>query len=135
MSTQYARPFTRRRFLTGLPVAGTVGLLELRARLAEAVQLLVEEQIDAFMVFPPLVQELQARQIGHVVVNSSFGCGKPQKAPTEHAIRTGAAFARSEACETAGDRLARSECPKDGTVPYKAVERCVRPRYAVEDAA
>jgi NitT/TauT family transport system substrate-binding protein len=36
MSTQYARPFTRRRFLTGLTVAGTGGLLGLRASPAQA---------------------------------------------------------------------------------------------------
>jgi NitT/TauT family transport system substrate-binding protein len=38
---------------------------------AEAVQLLAEEKIDAFLAFPPFAQELRAQQIGHVVVNSS----------------------------------------------------------------
>jgi NitT/TauT family transport system substrate-binding protein len=37
---------------------------------AEAVPLLVEGKIDALMAFPPFAQELRARQIGHVVVNS-----------------------------------------------------------------
>jgi NitT/TauT family transport system substrate-binding protein len=37
---------------------------------AEAIQLLSEGKIDAFMGFPPVPQELQARQIGHVVLNS-----------------------------------------------------------------
>ena len=37
----------------------------------EAVQLLAEGKIDAFMAFPPDSQELRAKQIGHVVVNSS----------------------------------------------------------------
>ena len=37
---------------------------------AEAVQLLAEGKIDAFMAFPPIAQELRAKQIGHVVVNS-----------------------------------------------------------------
>src|SRR5262245_8397465 len=38
---------------------------------AEAVQLLTEGKIDALMAFPPLVQELRAQQIGHVVVSST----------------------------------------------------------------
>ena len=37
----------------------------------EAVQLLTEGKIDAFLAFPPASQELRAKQIGHVVVNSS----------------------------------------------------------------
>jgi NitT/TauT family transport system substrate-binding protein len=38
---------------------------------AEAIQLLSEGKIDAFMGFPPMSQELRARQIGHVLLNSS----------------------------------------------------------------
>jgi NitT/TauT family transport system substrate-binding protein len=38
---------------------------------AEAVQLLTEGTIDAFMAFPPQAQELRAKGWGHVVVNSS----------------------------------------------------------------
>ena len=37
----------------------------------EAMQLLAEGKIDAFMAFPPFAQELRARQIGRVVVNSA----------------------------------------------------------------
>ena len=37
---------------------------------AEAMQLLAERKIDAYMAFPPEPQELRARKIGHVVVNS-----------------------------------------------------------------
>jgi NitT/TauT family transport system substrate-binding protein len=37
---------------------------------AEAVRLLAEDKIDAFMAFPPVGQELRAQRIGHVVVNS-----------------------------------------------------------------
>jgi NitT/TauT family transport system substrate-binding protein len=37
----------------------------------ESVRLLAEEKIDAVLGFPPLAQELRAKQIGHVVVNSS----------------------------------------------------------------
>jgi NitT/TauT family transport system substrate-binding protein len=39
---------------------------------AEAVGLLTEGKIDAFMAFPPQAQELRAQGIGHVVVNSSL---------------------------------------------------------------
>jgi len=38
---------------------------------AEAMQLLAEGKIDAYLGFPPEPQELRAKQIGHVVVNSS----------------------------------------------------------------
>jgi NitT/TauT family transport system substrate-binding protein len=38
---------------------------------AEAVRLLTEGNIDAFLAFPPAAQELRAKGIGHVVVNSS----------------------------------------------------------------
>jgi NitT/TauT family transport system substrate-binding protein len=37
----------------------------------EAPQLLADGQIDAFMAFPPFAQEVRAKQIGHVVVNSA----------------------------------------------------------------
>jgi NitT/TauT family transport system substrate-binding protein len=39
---------------------------------AEAVQLLAAGKIDALMGFPPLAQELRAKKIGHVVVNSTI---------------------------------------------------------------
>jgi NitT/TauT family transport system substrate-binding protein len=38
----------------------------------EAMQLFAEEKIDAFLGFPPQTQELRAKQIGHVVVNSAL---------------------------------------------------------------
>jgi NitT/TauT family transport system substrate-binding protein len=37
----------------------------------EAIQLLAEGKIDAYLGFPPEPQELRAKQIGHVVVNSA----------------------------------------------------------------
>ena len=40
-------------------------------RPAESMQLLAEGKIDAFLGFPPEPQQLRAKQIGHVVVNSS----------------------------------------------------------------
>jgi NitT/TauT family transport system substrate-binding protein len=39
---------------------------------AEAMQLLAEGKIDAFMGFPPEPQELRTKHIGHVVVNSTL---------------------------------------------------------------
>jgi NitT/TauT family transport system substrate-binding protein len=38
----------------------------------EAMQLFAERKIDAFLGFPPQPQELRAKQIGHVVVNSAL---------------------------------------------------------------
>jgi len=38
----------------------------------EEIRLLAEGQIDAFMAFPPEPQELRAKQIGHVVVNTAI---------------------------------------------------------------
>jgi NitT/TauT family transport system substrate-binding protein len=37
---------------------------------AQSMQLLAERKIDALMGFPPIPQELRAKKIGHVVVNS-----------------------------------------------------------------
>lgn len=37
---------------------------------AEGVQMLAEGKVDAYMAFPPEPQELRAKKIGHVVVNS-----------------------------------------------------------------
>jgi NitT/TauT family transport system substrate-binding protein len=42
-----------------------------RETTADPVALLTEGQIDAFIAFPPRTQELRAKQIGHVVVNST----------------------------------------------------------------
>jgi NitT/TauT family transport system substrate-binding protein len=38
---------------------------------AEGMRLLAEEKVDAFMGFPPEPQEMRAKKIGHVVVNSA----------------------------------------------------------------
>jgi NitT/TauT family transport system substrate-binding protein len=39
---------------------------------AESIQLLAERKIDALVGFPPVPQELRARRIGHLIVNSSL---------------------------------------------------------------
>jgi NitT/TauT family transport system substrate-binding protein len=38
---------------------------------AKAIQLLADAQIDAYLGFPPDPQELRARKVGHVIVNSA----------------------------------------------------------------
>jgi NitT/TauT family transport system substrate-binding protein len=38
---------------------------------AESIQLLAEGKIDALVGFPPVPQELRARKIGHLIVNSA----------------------------------------------------------------
>ena len=40
--------------------------------LSESVRLLTEGKIDAYMIVPPVTQELRAKKIGHVVVNSTI---------------------------------------------------------------
>ncbi len=39
---------------------------------ADAIRLLAEGKIDAVLNFPPVAQELRARKIGHVILNSSI---------------------------------------------------------------
>jgi NitT/TauT family transport system substrate-binding protein len=39
---------------------------------AEPMQLFIDGKIDAFLAIPPETQELRARNIGHVIVNSTF---------------------------------------------------------------
>jgi NitT/TauT family transport system substrate-binding protein len=38
----------------------------------EAMRLFEEQQVDAYVAAPPIAQELRAKQVGHVVVNSSM---------------------------------------------------------------
>ena len=40
--------------------------------LPDSVRLLADGKIDAYMITPPITQELRARKIGHVVVNSTI---------------------------------------------------------------
>jgi NitT/TauT family transport system substrate-binding protein len=40
--------------------------------LPDSVRLLADGKIDAFMITPPITQELRAKKIGHVVVNSTI---------------------------------------------------------------
>jgi len=39
---------------------------------AESARLLADRKVDALMAFPPVPQELRAKNIGHVIVNSAI---------------------------------------------------------------
>ena len=41
-------------------------------RIAESLRLFVEGKVDAFLGFPPQPQEMRARKIGHVIVNTTL---------------------------------------------------------------
>jgi len=88
---------------------------------AESVELLREGKVDAYMGFPPEPQELRARKIGHVVVNSAadrpwsqyFCCVlvgnrdfvRKHPVATKRALR---AFAKAtDVCALEHDRVAR----------------------------
>ncbi len=88
----------------------------------EAMRLFEEQQVDAYVAAPPIAQELRAKQIGHVVVNSSmdrpwsqyFCCGVAghrefvQKHPvaTKRALR--AILKGADICALEPERTARS---------------------------
>ena len=96
---------------------------------AESVELLREGKVDAYMGFPPEPQELRARKIGHVVVNSTtdrpwsqyFCCVvvanrdfvRKHPVATKRALR---AFAKAtEVCALEPDRVARALVEKKWT--------------------
>jgi NitT/TauT family transport system substrate-binding protein len=84
-------------------------------------QLLADEKIDALLTFPPIPQELRAKKIGHVIVNSSvdrpwsqyFCCMisgnrefvRKHPAATKRAIR--ALLKAVDVCVAAPERAAR----------------------------
>jgi len=88
----------------------------------EAVELLREGKVDAYMGFPPEPQELRARKIGHVLVNSAvdrpwsqyFCCMvvanrqfvRKNPIATKHALR--AFMKATDVCGLEPDRVARS---------------------------
>jgi NitT/TauT family transport system substrate-binding protein len=89
---------------------------------AEGMRLLAEEKIDAFMGFPPDPQELRAKQIGHVVVNSAadrpwsqyFCCmvASSREFVQQHPVATKRALRAilkaADVCALEPDRAARS---------------------------
>jgi NitT/TauT family transport system substrate-binding protein len=98
----------------------------------EAVPLLIEGKIDALMAFAPAAQELRARQIGHVVVNSAvdrpwshyFCCmvaanrAFVQKYPVAAKRALRALLKAADVCALEPDRAAQS-----------LVDKGVAPRY------
>jgi NitT/TauT family transport system substrate-binding protein len=99
---------------------------------AEAMRLLAEGKIDAFLGFPPQPQELRAKQIGHVIVNTSvdrpwsqyFCCVvagnrefvRTHPAATKRAL--GAILKAADICALEPDRVAQSLVDKGLTPRY-----------------
>ncbi len=98
----------------------------------ESIQLLAEGKIDAYMAFPPEPQELRAKRIGHVVVNSmmdkpwsqyfccmaTFNREFAQKNPvaTKRALR--ALLKAADLCAREPERAARFMVDKGYTPNY-----------------
>jgi NitT/TauT family transport system substrate-binding protein len=99
---------------------------------AEAIQLLAEGKIDALMTSPPYPQELRAKQIGHVVVNTNvdrpwsqyFCClvagnrefVRKHPVATKRALR--AMLKATDVCALEPDRAARSLMDRGFTPRY-----------------
>jgi NitT/TauT family transport system substrate-binding protein len=94
--------------------------------------LLAEGQVDAFLAYPPEPQELRAKQIGHVVINSMmdrpwshYFCGivagnrefvRNHPVATKRALR--AILKAADVCALAPDRAARLLVDKGYTMHY-----------------
>jgi NitT/TauT family transport system substrate-binding protein len=99
---------------------------------AESVQLLAEGKIDALLLFPPYPQELRAKQIGHVILNSMmdrpwsqyFCCMmignrefvRKHPVATKRALR--AILKATDLCASAPERVAQSLVDKGYTPRY-----------------
>ena len=99
---------------------------------AESIQLLAAGQIDAYLAFPPEPQELRAKQIGHVVINT--GTDRPwsqyfccmlagrrtfvQQYPVATKRWLRAVLKASELCAQAPDQAARLLVEKGYTPRY-----------------
>src|SRR5262249_37425517 len=119
----------------------------------QSIQLLADSKIDALLSFPPVPQELRAKKVGHVVVNSSvhrpwsrdFGCMISANRDIEHnnAVATKRAMRALlkavDVCVTAPERAARIVA--DRGYPYDYSLQAIREipyakwrNYAPEDA-
>jgi NitT/TauT family transport system substrate-binding protein len=108
--------------------------------LAEAVRLLTEEKLDAFLATPPAAQELRAKRIGHVVVNSTvdrpwshyFCCMlagnrefvRTHPVATKRALR--AILKAADICAFEPERSARLLVDKGYTTRYDSALQTVR---------
>jgi NitT/TauT family transport system substrate-binding protein len=104
----------------------------------ESMQLLADGKIDALLSFPPIPQELRAKKIGHVIVNSSidrpwsqyFCCTvsghrefvRKHPVATKRAMR--ALLKAVDVCATAPDRAARIVA--DRGYPYEYALQAMR---------
>src|SRR6266540_3735120 len=70
---------------------------------AESMRLLAEGKVDAFLGFPPEPQELRAKKVGHVIVNSTFVRKHP--VATKQALR--AILKANTICALEPERAAR----------------------------
>jgi NitT/TauT family transport system substrate-binding protein len=100
--------------------------------IAEAIRLFAEEKIDAIMTAPPLSQELRARQIGHVAVNTAvdrpwsqyFCCmvAGNQEFVRKHPVATKRALRAilkaADVCALEPDRVARLLVDRDYVKRY-----------------
>src|SRR5215467_8611614 len=95
----------------------------------EAMRLLAERKVDAFMGFPPEPQELRAKKIGHMVVNTTtdrpwsqyFCCRVAAVRP-----RRCAALLRPPPARGGDDQVVSAEDPHPGhglALPQRAEER------------
>lgn len=99
----------------------------------DAVQLLAEGKVDAFLGFPPWPQELRAKKIGHVVLNSTrdrpwgqyFCCmvGANREFVHRHPVATKrvlrAFMKANDLCAVAPDRAAKLVVGKGETTSYE----------------
>jgi NitT/TauT family transport system substrate-binding protein len=112
----------------------------------ESIQLLADGKIDAYMAFPPEPQELRAKKIGHVVVNSMMD--KPwsqyyccmlaanrqfmQKNPVATFQALKAILGATDICAIDPSRAARFLVDKGYTANYEyALEAMLQIRYNV----
>ncbi len=106
----------------------------------DAVALLTEDKIDAFMAFPPTAQELRVKKIGHVIVNSAvdrpwsqyFCCMiighrdfvRQNPVATKRAMR--AILKSADLCAQAPERQARSLVDKGWGKQYEYAFQMMR---------
>jgi NitT/TauT family transport system substrate-binding protein len=107
---------------------------------AEAIKLLAEGQIDAYLAFPPATQELRARRIGHVVVatvtdrpwSQYFCCMlagnrefvRRHPVATKRAVR--AILKSADMCALEPERAARGLAAKGYTTQYEYALQLMR---------
>ena len=107
---------------------------------AESIRLLADGKIDAFLAFPPEPQELRAKRIGHVVVNSAvdrpwsqyFCCliaanrefVRKHPAATKRVVR--AILKASDLCALEPERAARSVVTKGHATSYEYALQTMR---------